>query len=159
MILSSIYVEKNYLYSPFTFPQGNIDDLSNYSFWDFKKPIVMQAVKWDEGEQSFSHYVTNEEDIKNLLQQFDEARKMEAYSSTPAEDSGAKYSIIFRQVEGFKQVEDWDHDIAQGRNLIEFRFYENYDVIDVSGVHFYELETDFRQDIVSLLYKEKWHYW
>jgi hypothetical protein len=145
------------LYNPFTFPEGNIDDYSHYSFTTFKKPMVMEAIKREtDGERSFYQYVTDEKDIKSLLKQFDEAHKHlgyydnERYISELPDNRGAEYTIIFRQ------IEKWDDEVAQGRILIEFSFFENNDVFEISGHHFYNLEEDFKEDILNAFSPEQW---
>ncbi|QPA31233.1 hypothetical protein [Thermaerobacillus caldiproteolyticus] len=108
------------MYNPLTYPKGNIAEYDNYSFATFKKPMVMQVVKWDNGgKQSFYNYVTDEREIKNLLERFDNANKLEDYNSErylaeiPFDERGAEYNIIFRQ------VERWDeNNVARGRILI-----------------------------------------
>lgn len=156
LILSFVYINQTYLYNPFTFPKGNIAEYPHYSFTTFKKPMVMEAVKWDtNGEPSYFHYLTDEKDIKNLLKHFDEAHKHlghydnERYISELPEDRGAEYIIIFRQ------VEKWDDELAQGRILVQFSFFENNDVIEISGHYFYKLEEDFKEDILNVLSEEQ----
>ncbi|WP_456278841.1 hypothetical protein [Bacillus sp. AK128] len=153
-----IYINQTYLYNPFTFPKGNIDEYPHYSFVPFKKPMVMEAMKREtDGERSFYQYVSDEKEIKKLLSQFDEAHKhigkydIERYISELPEDRGAEYTIIFRQ------VEKWEDELAQGRILIQFFFYEKNDVFEMSGVHFYKLNESFKEDILSVLSdKDKW---
>ncbi|KGX90161.1 hypothetical protein [Pontibacillus marinus] len=158
IIIAFVYINLNYLYNPLTYPNDNIEKY-DYSFLTFKKPIVMQVVKWDEeGQQSFYHYVTDEKKIKNLLEQFDRANKMKDFTidqylaNLPFGERGSEYNIIFRQ------VERWDHNnVAHGRILINFTFYKNNDVIEISGVHFYELKASFKEDILNALSnKDKW---
>ncbi|WNF38766.1 hypothetical protein RJD24_10230 [Bacillaceae bacterium IKA-2] len=157
LILSFVYINQTYFYNPFTFPEGNIAEYPHYSFTTFKKPMVIEAIKRDtDGERSFYHYVTDEKDIKSLLKQFDEAHKHlgyydnERYISELIEDRGAEYTLIFRQ------VKKWDDDLAQGRILIQFSFFENNDVIEISGHHFYKLEEDFKENILNVLSEEPW---
>jgi hypothetical protein len=153
IIASFVYLNLSYLYNPFTFPKGNIGEYPHYSFATFKKPMVMQVVKWDtDGKRSFYHYVTDEEEIKNLLEQFDNAIKLEGYDyeeyleEIPIDERGARYEIIFRQ------VERWDeNNVAHGRILITFAFYENNDVFEISGAHFYQFQEDFKKDILNAL--------
>jgi hypothetical protein len=158
IIVSFVYINLNYLYNPFTYPEGNIAEY-DYSFATFKKPMVMEVVKWDEsGKQSFYNYVTDEKEIKDLLVQFDKAHKnlgyydYERYISELSENRGAEYNIIFRQ------VERWDeNNVAHGRILITFTFYENNDVFEISGSHFYQLKESFKKDILNALSDEdKW---
>ncbi|TFB13594.1 hypothetical protein E3U55_15860 [Filobacillus milosensis] len=159
IIGSFIYINNNFLYNPFTYPEGNIAEYPHYSFKTFKNPMVLQAVKREsDGNRSFYHYVTNKEQIKNLLNHFDKANKLENYdgeqylSENPPNKRGAKYEIIFRR------VESWDeNNLARGRILIQFSFYENSKVFEIAGVHFYELKDSFKEDIFRALSdKEKW---
>jgi hypothetical protein len=158
IIASFIYININYLYNPFTYPKGNIAEYNNYSFVTFKTPMVMEVVKWDEsGKQSFYHYVTDEKEIKDLLQQFDNANKLvgyntQQYSEEMPVNEGAEYDIIFRQ------VDRWDENkVARGRILITFTFYENNNVFEISGAHFYQLKEGFKEDILNALSdKDKW---
>lgn len=153
LAISVIYVNTNYLFSPIFFPKGNIAQY-DYSFTSFKKPVLIEAVKWDiDGNQEVIHYVTDEQGVKRLLMEFDKAKKLEGYSNekylseAPFPERGAEYNI------NFKQVERWEGDIAQGRILINFTFFENNNVFDISGSYFYELTETFKGDILNVLSK------
>ncbi|QOR64760.1 hypothetical protein IM538_12915 [Cytobacillus suaedae] len=157
LVLSIIYINYAYIYNPLTFPKGNISEYPHYSFTTFKKPMVMEAIKREpNGDRSFYQYIKDEKDIKYLLKQFDEAHKrvgsydINRYISELPEDRGAEYTIIFRQ------VDKWDGDVAQGRILIQFTFFENNDVFEISGHYFYSLEEEFKNDIVHAFSEDKW---
>jgi hypothetical protein len=47
---------------------------------------------------------------------------------------------------GVRQVEKWDDELAQGSILIQFSFFENNDVIEISRHYFYKLEKELSKE-------------
>ncbi|WP_042146294.1 hypothetical protein [Paucisalibacillus sp. EB02] len=158
LIGSQIHLSLSYFYTPLTYPKGNISLFEDITFTDFKKKMGIEVIKWENEVRSSYQFVTDKKEIKDLLEQFDNADKLEDYdmdkylADLPEKDKGTKYNIMFRQ------LEELDNNLkVGGRVIISFEFYENHDVLEVSDFYFFTLSKRFKEDIYSAISdEEKW---
>jgi hypothetical protein len=158
LIGAQIHLSLSYLYTPLTYPKGNISIFKDITFTDFEKNMVIEVVKWEDDSKSNYQFVTDNKEIKGLIKQFDDADMLEDYdmdkylADLPERDKGPRYNILFRQLEELE-----DDSRVGGRILVSFEFYENHDVLEVSDFYFFSLSEDFKKQIFSALSdEEKW---
>src|SRR5690606_41718089 len=104
LIGAQIHLSLSYLYTPLTYPKGNISIFKDITFTDFEKNMVIEVVKWEDDSKSNYQFVTDNKEIKGLIKQFDDAYKFEYYdmdmflADLPVMDKDLWYNILVRQI-------------------------------------------------------------
>ncbi|WEG16654.1 hypothetical protein PQ478_19445 [Alkalihalophilus pseudofirmus] len=158
IILSTSWIHYRYLYPPFTYTNGLINE-QQLSFTDFKSPVFIQGIR-DEADHTrwFSSYITDEHVVRNILNYYNDASALEISNeqrNLAYEQGLARYEIIVRQVEEWRG----DGHVANGRVLLQFRFYEDRDYFYIDENTYYELTDEFRQVLMKSLSDVEWHQW
>ncbi|GGA86300.1 hypothetical protein [Ornithinibacillus halotolerans] len=158
IVISQIFVNVKYLYNPVTFPKGNVSDITRLSYTDFIRPLVFEAVTWDnDGNQYFYQYISDEKEIKNMIKLFDKSTKLVDYSMDDFLEDMNEAETIGKYTFHLKQLVIVNGQEIAGKTLFSFDFYEGKEVFKVSNAHFYELTNEFRDALFSALSDEsKW---
>ncbi|MCA0969190.1 hypothetical protein LCM20_01140 [Halobacillus litoralis] len=142
IIVASIFLhfKMNYLYLPNAGPDHN---LKFYDYQDFPEPLFLLIEKRVHGEDTKAYRVEDKEFIKHVIRIVDEAEEkpfMERYPFQNIQEAGDRYQVsVLTQEQGHK---------------VQFTFYENSSIFDFSGVYFYELKSDLKDQLSQLASEE-----
>src|SRR5699024_7668228 len=137
LLLSFVWVNQKYLYTPFTYPTGLSSKYPHYSFLDFKKPILIEGIRDDvDGERSFSNYVTEEKVIKNVINHFVEAIELEDFDQKRLEQASHSENSVYDVI--VRRGDSWEggNSRVYGPILIQFSFYEGADFFFIDNEYF-----------------------
>jgi hypothetical protein len=145
----SVCIGSLYLYNPLNYPKGNLEDFSRV-WTDFKKPIDIEAISWNKGEETiYSPIIGDNRSARFVTGGFAGFKKIEGpdyknYISQLPKDQGPEYTVIIRQVESRTDK------FANGEILLQFSFYENSNIAQIDGVHFYSMPDSFKEKLIDM---------